>query len=158
MEASPSPQRPWGGKQDCRSGKRCLESIVHRQGGISRSKGGRAENDGLYWAEVSQVYMARMMASCCVACKVQNSASAVGKDKLKARRWELLKEIMEKVSTKAVAPATYFSSRSYSVRGSVSSPVEGLFSRAHSRKSINCSQSLWIWTWGYLGLLDTVWV
>lgn len=88
--------------------------------------------------------MVRMMASCCIACKGQNSASAVGKDKLKARRCKLLKEIMEKVSTKAVAPATCFSSRSYSVRGSVSSPVESLFSRAHSRKGIDCSQSLWI--------------
>lgn len=31
-------------------------------------------------------YMVGMMASCCVECKVQNSASAVGKYKLKARR------------------------------------------------------------------------
>lgn len=54
--------------------------------------------------------MVRMKASCCIACKVQNSASAVGKDKLKARRCKLLKEIMERVSTKAVAPATCFSS------------------------------------------------
>lgn len=49
---------------------------------------------------------------------------------------------MEKVSTKAVAPATCFFSRSYGVRGSVSSPVEGLFSKTLSRKSIDWSQSL----------------
>ena len=38
---------------------------------------------------------------------------------------------MEKVSTKAVAPAVCFFSRSHGVRGSVSSPV-GAFSPRHS--------------------------
>lgn len=71
-------------------------------------------------------YMVGMMASCCAACKVQNSASAVGKYKLKARRRKTLKEIMEKGSAKA--PAVCFSSGSHGVRGSVSSPV-GAFSQ-----------------------------